>query len=225
MKKWIVPILFGIAVVALIILAVRAAGSETNDAKPVDSTSPAAQMSDEDKAGLKEGQIFGQTNSPKIILTEFADLQCPACKLYEPALSTIRTKYADQVQVIYKHFPLYPTPHKNALTAAYATEAAANQGKFWEMHDKLYDKQDDWAEKSNPKELFSGYAKELGLNVDQFNKDYDGEAGKSGIERDKALGTKIGLRGTPSFFINGEAFDTANGADELLSKIESLLQQ
>lgn len=225
MKKWLIPVLFGIAIVALIILAVRAAGSESNDAKPQDSASPAAEMTDAQKTGLKEGQIFGQTNNPKVVLTEFADLQCPACKLYEPTLKTIREKYSDQVQVVFKHFPLAPTPHKNALVAAYASEAAANQGKFWEMHDKLYETQDEWGEQANPKDKFVSYASAIGLNVDQFKKDYDGEASKAGIERDKALGTSISLKGTPSFFINGVAFDTTGGGEELLKQIDALVQQ
>lgn len=225
MKKWLIPVLFGIAIVALIVLAVRAAGSESNDAKPQDSASPAAEMTDAQKTGLKEGQIFGQTNNPKVVLTEFADLQCPACKLYEPTLKTIREKYSDQVQVVFKHFPLAPTPHKNALVAAYASEAAANQGKFWDMHDKLYETQDEWGEQANPKDKFVSYASAIGLNVDQFKKDYDGEAGKAGIERDKALGTSISLKGTPSFFINGVAFDTTGGGEELLKQIDALVQQ
>ncbi len=225
MKKWLIPVLFGIAIVALIILGVRAAGSESNDAKPQDSASPAAEMTDAQKTGLKEGQIFGQTNNPKVVLTEFADLQCPACKLYEPTLKTIREKYSDQVQIVFKHFPLAPTPHKNALVAAYASEAAANQGKFWDMHDKLYDAQDEWGEQADPKDKFVSYASAIGLNVDQFKKDYDGEAGKAGIERDKALGTSISLKGTPSFFINGVAFDTTGGGEELLKQIDALVQQ
>ena len=118
MKKWLIPVLFGIAIVALIILAVRAAGSESNDAKPQDTASPAAEITDAQKTGLKEGQIFGQTNNPKVVLTEFADLQCPACKLYEPTLKTIREKYSDQVQVVFKHFPLAPTPSASLLRIA-----------------------------------------------------------------------------------------------------------
>lgn len=224
MKKWIVPALFGIAVVALIILGIRAAGSNNNDAKP--ETSPTAiTLSDSDKAGLKEGQITGQTNSPKVVVTEFGDFQCPACKQYEPTVEKIRSDYKDQVQLVFKHFPLYPTPHKNAQVSAYASEAAANQGKFWEMHDKLYDKQDDWAELGNPKDKFIGYAGDIGLDVDRFKRDYDSEAGKANINRDKDLGTKLQLKGTPSFFINGTLYEGKGGPEDILKQIDALVKQ
>jgi protein-disulfide isomerase len=83
----------------------------------------------------------------------------------------------------------------------------------------------EWGEQADPKDKFVSYASAIGLNVDQFKKDYDGEAGKAGIERDKALGTSISLKGTPSFFINGVAFDTTGGGEELLKQIDALVQQ
>lgn len=223
MKKYLTPVLFTIIIIAVLFFAIRALISGGNDAKPEDTASPTPKALTEDqKNQLKEGQKFGNENAT-IVLTEFGDFQCPACKQYESTVDELRQKYPDKMLIVWKHFPLFPQPHKNARNAAYASESAANQGKFWDMHDMLYGKQDDWAEQADPKDKFVGYARELNLDIDKFSKDYDGQAGKANIDRDLALGKEIKLSGTPSFFINGQAYETTDGPAGLKAKIEGLL--
>ena len=225
MKKYLIPTLFTAAIVALLVFAVRASMSEDNNVKPAESPQ-AAQLNDKQKEELKQGQSKGAGDA-KVVLTEFADFQCPACKAFEPTLAEILTENEGKVRLVFKHFPLYPSPHKNALVSAYASEAAGKQGKFWEMHDKLYETQDDWAEAGDPKDKFVGYARDLGLNVDDFSRDLNDEAGKDVIDRDKALGTELKLSGTPTIFINGEEFDlrSGGGAEGLKAKVRQVVAE
>ncbi|MDQ5944178.1 MAG: hypothetical protein QG658_245 [Patescibacteria group bacterium] len=225
MKKYLIPILFTAAIIALLVFAVRASMSEDNNVKPAEST-PAAQLTDEQKDELKQGQSKGADDA-KVVLSEFADFQCPACKAFEPTLAEILAENEGKVRLVFKHFPLYPSPHKNALVSAYASEAAGKQGKFWEMHDKLYETQDDWAEASDPKDKFVEYARELGLNTDDFSRDLNAEAGKDVIDRDKAFGTELKLSGTPTIFVNGEEFDlrSGGGAEGLKAKVKQVVEE
>ena len=142
---------------------------------------------------------IGDPNAP-VKIVEFADMQCPACRSAQPILKSVLEKHQDQVYFVFRHYPL--STHKNGRPAAKAVEAAALQGKIWEMVDLLYTKQPEWSEKSDPKELFAGYAQELGLDVGKFKSDLD--ASYDIIDQDYADGNKVGVSSTPTFFINGE---------------------
>ncbi|MEI7818730.1 MAG: thioredoxin domain-containing protein [bacterium] len=224
MKKYLIPGLFTLVIVAVIIFAVRAVSNTSNDSKPEDSQPPTVTLSDQDKKDLRVGQTTGPADA-KVVLTEFSDMQCPACKFYETTIREIRAEYKDQVLFVFKHFPLAPSPHKNAQLAAIAIESAAVQGKFWEMHDLMYDKQEDWAEVDNPKDKYTEYAGQVGMNTDQFKKDYDSETGKDAIKRDKDFGTRLKLKGTPSFFIDGVDFKTTGDPGALKAAIKQAVEQ
>jgi protein-disulfide isomerase len=133
----------------------------------------------------------------KVVIIEFSDFQCPFCALVQPTLDRVMEHYGDQVKLIYRHFPLAKT-HPYALKAAVAAEAAGNQGKFWEMHDKLYQNQ----EKLSDNDL-RRYAQELGLDMERFEKDLDSSQLEEKVLQDKEDGLKAGVSGTPAFFING----------------------
>ena len=133
-------------------------------------------------------------------IVEFADLQCPACRTAQPIIKSMLEKHKDQVYFVWRHYPL--STHKNARPAARAAEAAAAQEKFFEMADILFTKQPEWSEKSDPKDLFAGYAQELGLDVEKFKTDLD--ASYDAIDQGFADGNKVGVSSTPTFFINGE---------------------
>lgn len=224
MKKYLIPILFTVVIIALLIFAVRASMSENNDVKP--SASPTAKtLNDKQKEELKQGQSRGASDA-KVVLSEFADFQCPACKAFEPTLAEILAENEGKVRLVFKHFPLYPSPHKNAMVSAYAAESAAKQGKFWEMHDKLYATQDDWAELGDPKDKFIEYARGLGLNTDDFSRDLNAETGKDTIKRDKDFGLELGIQGTPTIFIDGVEFNMRSdgGAEGLKGKIKQAVE-
>lgn len=138
----------------------------------------------------------------KVTLTEYGDFQCPACKQYYPLVKQIKEAYGDDIKFQFRHFPLTQI-HPNAFITSRAAEAAGKQGKFFEMHDLLYENQESWAQTSNPTDILNGYAKELGLNVDQFKTDMMSELTADVINADIKDATGLGANSTPTFAING----------------------
>lgn len=152
--------------------------------------------------GSEPPHVRGNASAP-VTLEEFGDFQCGACGSYHPELKKIETEYGDKLKVIFRELPLV-TVHQHALLAAQAAEAAGLQGKFWEMHDKLYENQVTWTEAKDLVPVFVDYAKQIGLNPDQFMKDLNGEKVAARIFQDGKRAHSFGLKGTPSFFVNGK---------------------
>jgi protein-disulfide isomerase len=142
-----------------------------------------------------------KAKNTKVTVVEFADFQCPACAAAHPIVKEVLEKYKGKITFIYRHFPL--NQHKNARLAARAAEAANNQGKFWEMHDMLYENQKEWSESSSAKEVFTGYAKVLGLNNEIFEKAINSTDFDDAIQHDYVDGVTLGVNSTPTFFLNG----------------------
>jgi len=158
----------------------------------------------------------------KIILTEYSDFQCPACKLWGDYFKELeKSKNADfekiknKVTFVFRNFPL-TSIHKNAQTAALAAEAAGIQGKFFEMHDALYKNQTKWADLKEPKIYFISLAKELKLDINKFEKDLDSEKVKQKIKKDISSGTRAQVSSTPSFFINGKSISNLRTTNDLI---------
>lgn len=161
----------------------------------------------------------GKTDA-KITIVEFSDLQCPACKAAQPLVDEILKEASDSARFVYRQYPLR-TVHKNAFIAAKAAEAAGVQGKFWEMHDKLFETQSDWEEDADPTSHFEGYAKDLSLNVDQWNKDFQDKDLETHITKDEQDGNTLGVNATPTFFVNNiktDVSDLKNTVDTLLAQ-------
>jgi len=138
-----------------------------------------------------------------VLLVEYGDYQCPYCAQYFPIIEQVVSKYSDQIKFQFRNFPLVDH-HRNAFAAARAAEAASQQNKFWQMYALLYQNQAQWSESSNANQLFQQYAKQLGLDIDQFNKDYSSSAVNDAINADKAAGDKLKIKGTPTFFLDGK---------------------
>lgn len=136
-------------------------------------------------------------------LVEYSDFQCPACGFYYPWVKQLQAKFASQLKFAYRYFPL-SSIHKDAQLSAEAAEAAGQQGKFWEMHDKLFDNQAVWSESDSAESIFSGYAKDLGLNITKFATDLKSDATSARVAADYDNGTSIGVNHTPTFFLNGK---------------------
>ncbi|QQS39234.1 thioredoxin domain-containing protein [Candidatus Woesebacteria bacterium] len=136
-----------------------------------------------------------------VTLIEYADYQCPACAGYHPIVRQLAKEFPDDLRVVYRHFPL-TTIHANAFSAAKAAEAAGKQGKFWEMHDMLYERQSQWSEGS-AKEKFVEFAQELALDVDKFKEDLDSSQTEERVSVGIALGNKTGVNATPTFILDG----------------------
>lgn len=135
-----------------------------------------------------------------VTLVEFGDFQCPACAAYHTVVKQLMEKYNDSVTLVFRHFPL--NIHPNAVPASLAVEAAGVQGKFWEMSDKMYGTQSEWANEKNAADIFVTYAKDMGLDTEKFKKDMADPALKKRIDRDVIDATTLGINATPSFYIN-----------------------
>ena len=134
-----------------------------------------------------------------VTIVEFSDFECPYCGQAHPVLKRLLREQEGKVRLVFKHYPL--SAHHNALPAARAAVAAGNQGKFWEMHDMLFEHQDALTE-----EDLEGYAERIGLDVEQFRADMRSEETQRVIERDRAQGRELGVTGTPTIFVNGRRF-------------------
>lgn len=170
-----------------------------------------------------KGQKIG-SDSAKVKLVEFSDFQCPACQAAEPVVKQVRATYPDQVQFIYRHFPL-PQHAYGRQAAAYA-EAAGEQGKFWEMHDKLFETQTEWSAlgDSDAAAFFLNLAVQLGLDENKVKQAVAENTFNSKIDSDLAEGRSLGVNSTPTFFVNGRKLnlqkfdDLSNAVAEELNK-------
>lgn len=163
-----------------------------------------------------------KTGSGSIQLVEFGDFQCPACGAAYPSVSQLMKEYNGKITLSFRHFPLTQI-HKNANAGANAAEAAADQGKFWEMYDKLYQSQTAWSALADPTDTFVGYAKGLGLDTAKFSEAINSKKFQSLIDQDLADGNVLGVNATPTFFFNGEKYTGKSSYEELKAKVDSLL--
>jgi protein-disulfide isomerase len=157
-----------------------------------------------DQAASNSEEVITKPNvkvSSPVVLEEYGDYQCPPCGLLYPVLKEIEHEYGNQLRVVFHHFPI-PKLHKNAMVAAHAAEAARNQNKFWEMHDRLYRNQKAWAEQEDPRPILISYARELGLNVEQFVRDMDSPQVDQRVTADIERASSMGVTGTPTVFID-----------------------
>ena len=159
------------------------------------------------------------SSTARVTLVEYGDFQCPACALYYPLVEQVRKGYGDNLRLVFRQFPLR-TNHKNAQPAAEASEAAALQGKFWEMHGLLYEHQTDWSDAADPKTFFTQYAASLALDLNKFSSDMASDAVKARIERDVVSGNSSGVNGTPSFYLNGKKIQSPKSPGEFKNLID-----
>lgn len=154
-----------------------------------------------------------------VIIVEFSDFQCPACFNVQEPLTKILKKFEGKITFVYRYFPLI-TIHKNAQISAQAAEAAGIQGKFWEMHDKLFSTQNIWEGMADPKETFIGYAKELELDINKFVNEIDSQKVRDAVNNDSQDATRFKISGTPTFYVNGikTEFGKIEGKIEELTK-------
>jgi len=152
----------------------------------------------------------------RLILVEYGDYQCPYCRRAHPLVQRLLKELGNELRFVFRHFPLKEI-HAQAFTAAISAEAAGKQGKFWPMHDLLFENQDRFQEKT----IFLDLAGELGLHLDQFIVDRKDEDIASKVEKDFASGIYSGVNRTPTFFLNESKVNTYDGTYEsLLASIE-----
>ncbi len=157
-------------------------------------------------------------------LIEYGDFQCPACAAYYPVVKAIKEKYGDQIKFQFRHFPLVQI-HNHALLASKAAEAASRQGKFWEMHDLLYENQRNWSVLGDPTDTFVGYATQLNLDVEQFRADITNKEVNDIVLADLKQAQALGATSTPTFVLNGERLtENPDSLDAFYELIDSKLQ-
>jgi protein-disulfide isomerase len=157
-----------------------------------------------DKSGTESMHIRGNPDAP-VTLEEFGDFQCPPCGNFAGFAEELLKQYDSRLRIVFRNFPL--PLHEHAREAALAAEAAGLQGRFWEMHDALYREQTVWSQAPNARELFESYAGTIGLNLDQFRKDMDSEKTRERVDSDRARGDSLGVKVTPTLFINNQPVD------------------
>lgn len=145
---------------------------------------------------------YGPADAPLTVI-EYSDFECPFCAEYATILASLRDKYGDRVRFIFRNYPL--SNHEYATIAAKAAYAASLQGKFWEMHDLLFENQKEWTEADDPRPYFDSYAESLELDLDQFHADADAQSTSDLIKRQAAEGKAGGVTHTPWFVVNGKA--------------------
>lgn len=202
-----------VAIAALIGLTLALTGGEDPKAQPASSQDERLVRSDSRK--------LNDVPTSTVTFVEFLDFECEGCRAAFPVVEELRKTYGDRVTFVVRNFPL----HANSVAAASAAEAAAEQGKFEEMYNRLFETQTEWGEKQDSQEaFFFGLAEDLGLDMDEFRKVYDDPATKEKIERDQADGKKLGVEGTPSFFLNGAKLEPT-GPQDLIDSVEAALEE
>ncbi len=200
MKRFLIWASFVLGMILLVALLAKYGTSSA----PQTTLSPEVTATDHKKGA----------ENPKVTLVEYSDFECPACAQYYPMAKQLAQEFPNDVQLVYRHFPLKQI-HKNAEKAAQAAEAAHLQGKFWDMHDMLFNTQDVWGKMDAPEGQFEKYAQSLGLNTDQFKTDIASAEVAERVRQDERSANGMNLGGTPTFFLNNSMIPNPQSYDQL----------
>ncbi|MDP3998722.1 MAG: DsbA family protein [bacterium] len=220
MNNKVTPILITVIIVAAFAAGLMWTKSQTNVVAPKSANQEAGGATGVEKMEIAVGPNDPVKGNPeaKIIIVEFSDFQCPFCGFAEPTLRKIFETYPDQVKLVYKNYPL--PSHENAENAALAVLCAKDQGKYWDYHDKLFENQE-----SLKVDDLRKYAADLGLNTQDFNSCLESKKHKSQIEADVMEANRVGIQGTPAFFINGRSLYGAQPFEKFQEIIEEELKK
>lgn len=213
-KSWAIVIVLTIAILGGMVWMSRSSKINVDDID-VTKLQPASARN-----GDIAEHVYGKADS-KVVLIEYGDYQCPGCASAAPVMKQVVEKYKDKIAFVFRHKPL-TSIHPNALAAAASAEAAGLQGKFWEMHDALYENQDTWKNLSGEErtKYFLTLAKGVGVKEDQFKKDIDESRVRKKIDFDTSLAAKANITGTPAIFLNGKSVDKKFVGDKIVADDE-----
>jgi protein-disulfide isomerase len=179
---------------------------------------------DYETSGIENGNYLPASSSAKLTLVEFGDYECPACGLYNPFVKQLLGEFVGKITYVFRNYPL--PQHANAPISSQAAETAGLQGKFWQMHDKLYETQSEWSTSTDAKSIFIGYAESMGLDVNKFKTDIDSKEIKDKVQNDTNDGNLIKLSETPTFYLNGVKIGNLAGSyDDLKNAINAALSK
>jgi protein-disulfide isomerase len=173
-------------------------------------------------AAVAEHDRVKGSRESRVILIEYSDFQCPACATYYPLVKSLAEELGNDIAVVYRHF-LVTQPRQRASLASQASEAAGEQGKFWEYHDVLFERQQEWTKTGDAEKLFIQYAQDLGLDKELFAKALDSEKVKDKINQDGASASRARVNVTPTFFLNGEKLQNPRSYEEFRNIIREAL--
>ncbi|MFO0882151.1 MAG: thioredoxin domain-containing protein [Candidatus Saccharimonadales bacterium] len=181
--------------------------------------------SNNNTTGTMSNNVRGE-NAKKVNLTVYGDFQCPVCGQFFPIEKQVVDTYQKDIEFRFIHFPL-ESIHPNARAAARATEAAAKQGKFFEMHDLLYQNQSAWSSASDSFPIFASYAAQIGLNADTFKTDFASATINSTINADLKDGNSKGVTGTPTYYLNGVKLNNGDisSVEKFSAKVQEAINQ
>jgi protein-disulfide isomerase len=219
MKRALPFLIIGVVLAAAGLIAwyMKRSALEVPAATPVPVASPKgspASPAKFDEPGADPPHSIGPAQA-QVTLEEFGDFQCPPCGAVHPILKTMEHEFGPKLRIIFREFPLVPT-HEHALAAARSAEAAGMQGRFWEMHDLLYENQKSWSNAFDVRPIFEGYATKIGLNLDKFKRDLTSETLAQRILQDGKRGRSLGVVGTPTVFMNGKEVPFESLAEQKL---------
>ncbi len=209
-KGWIIFSIVAVGLLTALVISSRNASPPIDVSNVNENTILAASTA----SGNILDQVFGNKDA-KVILIEYGDFQCPACKSAHPNLKTITEAYKDKIAFVFRNFPL-TTIHPNARTASAAAEAAGLQGKYWEMNNYLYENADEWVsltDRTKLSDTFVGYAKILSLDTAKFTTDIASTKVNQKISFDQALGKKLGVDSTPTLYLDGVKIESSVVSD------------
>jgi len=191
-----------VIIAAVLVAALGAGALLFRSTQPQPTTTPAP-------AGSPAATTDVATTKGVVTIEEFGDYQCPPCGSLHPILKTLKSEYGNRIKFIFYHFPLTQI-HKHALEASYAAAAAGLQGKFWEMHNLLYENQSVWSEVGDFRPVAINFARQLGLDTARFMKDMDGLKVMALISADEQRANALGVNSTPTVFIDGRIVPNDN---------------
>ena len=172
-------------------------------------------------SGVAPEHARGKATAP-VTLEEFADFQCPACaRTTLEMIRPLEKDYGSSLRVVFWHFPL--PNHKHGRDAALAAEAASLQGRFWEMHDLLYENQRAWSDVEDARPLFDDYARQLHLDVERFKKDSESAKVAAQVDRQREHGVSRGVQNTPTIFINNQLVTPPFSPERLHEAIDAAM--
>jgi protein-disulfide isomerase len=202
-------IILAVVVVAVVGFAVAAIAYKR-------SAEPKSNPTQSDSFVREDSATLGPVDSP-VTIVEFLDPECESCKAFYPIMKDVLRTYEGRVRFVVRYMAF----HRSSVVAVAATEAAGQQGKYWEMQGHLFGTAEEWGHQETPiKSFFVSYARDLGLDVERFKTDFEDPKWAAKVQRDMADGAKLGVKGTPTIFVNGTRL-----TDLSQEALESLIEQ
>lgn len=221
-----------VAVFAIVIAAIAIASGGGSDPEPAASNSPAGASQGSTPAPAastpaaqvvraSDPRQLGAKGSSGVTFTEFLDFECESCRAAYPLIEELRRQYAGRITFVLRYFPI--ESHRNAMNAAVAVEAAHQQGKLEAMYKQMYETQQSWGEQQESQApLFRTFAKELGLDMKQYDADVKRDATAARVREDVEAGQALGVQGTPTFFIDEERLE-AQSVEEIQQTLDAAI--